>query len=202
MPNKLIFSIVIVLLLLGGCIFFLFARKYDISELTPENYTKLLKIEDIHTLSDTWSTDIFCGARVIIFNPKIARGNENWDVDSSVMNSSMTYTILNKTNLNIYVFVYPETSPNILYSASIYNVGKDENGMIKWLPIVGGKGIITKLLYEEEFTLKKTQMKNEDDILIKDVGDFFIIGSVFWDKNSEDVKHLTFKLYKKNKSLF
>lgn len=185
--NTLLYILIATVILCIGIFYYFKQMAYTISEITADNYSYLMKEEMNQSISGNSGLHVLFENPILFSDPKNITSVTGYIIQKSVYNSDYFIKMYNESSHNEYTFRYPDEKSNTLQYVGILNT----NG----IPNAGE--IIQKLLQKEEYTLKETEKKYGYDILIKDVGDFFIISQIY--KSDTIISGFGFHLYKKNK---
>ena len=179
-------------LIISGVLAYLYTAKYSFLELTPSNYHYILK--------ESHQKSIFCcGTTSFLENPIFIEDAAH--IQSSPQyqynkfkgaNDHQVIEIINQDNHVMYQVVYDKTNPQLAISYSV----------MEWPPFEEYRGTIKKylrlLLEKGEFSLKRTELINvTDDVIIKDIGDYFIAGLVIG--KADNPGAIKFQVFKKRK---
>lgn len=174
--------------------FFLNSLKYSISDVNADNYFKILKQENAISLTQRGVElsnlfeypAIFFEAKNIDFIP-------HYKFDRKIVNSFYIVDVWKEPvdKGDSYTLRYKDEKSGILQLVSVtQNLSSDG--------IVGGESFIKMFLSKFGYTYKESERKSGNDILIKDIGDYFIIGTIM--KNAYGhIFNLSFSIYDKKK---
>jgi hypothetical protein len=198
---KIVLTIGGILTLLTLGLYIISRAKYDLNDITADNAMDKLTIDHSRSLrADGNCLSHMFGNSTIYNEPNVILSNQYWAVEKQEVKAGVSYQITNKTDWNVYTFRFLRDGSDIMDYFSVQNAVRQNVNAITVMPIYKGKEMVNQLLFEEGFILKATDRKNYFDILIKDVGDDFLIGKVYWMSNAQDeVQILEFMLYHKFK---
>ena len=172
----------------GVC--FVYFSEYSYNEISADNFEKKLQV--------VYSESIFRGKNIIfIEDPWILTEANTKTTDERYTFSKYSSTTDDVVEINDkklrdcwYTVLYNKKyNTPYQFSVTEWKI----NGRKVYLPMV-----IKALLEEGEFSLKKTELiKGNADILIKDIGDYFLIGRV--GGGIQNPMSLDFKLFSKRK---
>jgi hypothetical protein len=200
MNNRIIYSIVILITLYFLYILYnSFNSKYELINISADNYEKLLTPNHISVLKNTQidnyipdqiplakafeisDSDNFRGNGFKVSNRQLANGNI---IEITSYKSGIHYTLS---------FI----GQSLNYAWIFKNWLSDES--IPETPLI--KKMILNLIINNGFTLKKSDSRFGRDIIIKETDDSFIIGDIIGDIDSKfsSPQSISFKSYRKTK---
>ena len=167
---------------------YLYFEEYGVHEITPDNYQEKLQV--------VYSVSVFRGNNTVFLDDPSILINANTGETNNLYRFnkySATADVVEINDNRIKDFWY-----TVLYDKSTkmpYHYGITEwkvNENPYYLP-----QIIKLLMEKGGFTLKRTELIKGHDILIKDVGDYFLIAMIL--DNVEHATNLSFEVYSKRK---
>lgn len=197
MKKKISIAIVSFIVLAVGL--YLYTAKYNISEIDADNFRTLLKennapifqanldnvIPDKFPFSqcfDALESDNFRGNGLKIVNRK-SKENNHVEIFSYKTNLNYWITFENKKVTNAWIFKDGLMDPNTPNTELI-------------------RIMINKLIYNNGFTLKKSNLKRNNDIIILETEDCFIIGNFYSIDEQPYTSNILFESFSKKKYSF
>ena len=178
---------------------FLFTAKFSINEITADNFKSKLSLNNASILIDNQldqhipdkfpitfaheflDAENFNNNGLNIKNTKVQKGNH---VEISSSNNRLVY--------------YLNFHQNALVDAYIFKYGLMDENMPNTYFI---KKIINDMIIKDGFSLKRTDSKSGNDIIIKETDDSFIIGNFFSYDDIIPPQYITINSYRKHKYL-
>lgn len=200
MNKKLSFKKILFFLISGTIslliIVFLFLNslKYSISDVSAGNFFKILKQETTISLTQRGvELSILFEYPAIFFNAKTIDFIPHYKFDRKAVNSFYIIDVWKEPidEGDSYTLRYKDEKSDILQLVSITQ-NLQSNG------VVNGENFIKILLSKFEYTYKESELKSGNDILIKDIGDYFIIGIITKNIHGH-IFNLSFSIYNKKK---
>lgn len=195
MKRKIIIIASSLVVLLLSFFFYLNNQKYSISEINADNYLVLLNRDMNQSLTNRGvGLSQVIKIPVILVEPRAIRNIEGYKISEiDYFDTPSGVYVLNFNNLfdnTTYGIEFKNKSSEIITGVEISN----------WFGggISGGEQIIQRLLTKEEFIFKESMMKGRPDIIIRDLGDVFLIGSISKSENGV-ILYIGFRLFKTKK---
>ena len=168
--------------------YFYFAE-YNINDVNADNYKHLQVV---------YSTSVFRGSNTVFLNSdfflqnaKNERSNSTYTFKDENAPDRDVFTITDNTKKDFWYTVIYDKKTKQPYYYSVAEFKIDDQPI--YLP-----NIIRVLLEKGEFALKRTELiEGSEDILIKDLGDYFLIGRI--GGTMKKPIHLEFQVYSKRK---
>jgi hypothetical protein len=170
--------------------------KYSISEISADNYKSKLK-ENISSLSEAQLNEVIPD-KFSIYDSKDFLTSDNFEnnglritnnarVDGRRVEISST-----RTQLNYWInFTEGKLTNVFIFKQALLNPNSPPTPLIKEM--------INKLIIQEGFVLKKSELKNGSDIIIKETKDSFIIGDFYSYDDLELTANITISSFSRKK---
>jgi hypothetical protein len=195
-PTKRNILLILFSLILIAIVIYTSTAQYSISEITPDNYkTNLKKINAslneagidqvipekflLSSANKYLTSDNFRNNGIKITNTKIDNGN-HVEIHSTVTQLNYWITFEKGNFTQAYIFKQALMDPNSPPTPFI-------------------KEIVNNLILKNGFLLKRTELKNGSDFIIKETDNCFIIGSFYSYDSQEPVSNITFSTFSKKK---
>jgi len=197
MKKKISIALVSLIVLAIG--FYLYTAKYSINEIEANNFGTLLKPNKKSILLSHLDNAIPDKLPFILLYEAMDSDNSNGEGYKIINEKHNSNNILNihsyLTNLN-YTIIYDNkvASSAWIFKDRLHDSNSPENPRIR--------DIINDLIYNYGFTLKKNNLKNSFDIVIKETEDSFIIGSFYSIEEQPITNNITFQSFSKKKYSF
>lgn len=197
MKKKISIAVVSFIVLAAGL--YLYTAKYNINEIEANNFGTLLKTNNKSILLSQLDKAIPDKLPFIVLYEAMDSDNSNGEGYKIINEKYNSNNILNVhsylTNLNYKVIYDNKTAISAwVFKDRLHDLNSPENPRIR--------NIINDLIYNYGFTLKKNNLKNSFDIIIKETEDSFIIGSFYSIEEQPLTNNITFQSFSKTKYPF
>ncbi len=197
MKKKISIAVIGLIVLALG--FYLYTAKYSMNEIEANNFGTLLKTNKKSILLSQLDKAIPDKLPFIVLYEAMDSDNSNGEGYKIINEKYSSNNILNVhsylTNLNYTVIYDNKTAISAwVFKDRLHDLNSPENPRIR--------NIIDDLIYNYGFTLKKNNLKNSFDIIIKETEDSFIIGSFYSIEEQPLTNNITFQSFSKKKYPF
>ena len=191
----LVLLLIFILIFTLSCAFlFLKNQKYSISDITADNYQKILKENRSISLADPRNgIDNFFSQPPLLYDPKIAAYPQEISVNfyPEFYPKISTVSIEDKVRQRLYSMYYPDNSFKKLNGIMLTGSPMSQG-------LAGAEEELDNLIKKFEYTFKESALKSGDDIIIQELPDNFTIISIY--RNSfKMVSMLNFHIYSRYK---